>query len=155
MKRFAFRPARAAAVVLIGAALPLAAAASANASTTLWGCTVDPKDPVFDHINPANGDKVILYQYEITCAAGRTVEVEQHIHEEDPGSYTHITDNTRSEHFSTGDTVTKGWLNTLPQADVSGAEEMYHQVKFRVTLDNLSQSGWTAFEKSAVQKFSN
>ena len=154
MKRFAFRPARAAAVVLIGAALPLAAAASANASNTLWGCTVDPKDPVFDHIND-NGDKVILYQYEMTCAAGRTVEVEQHIHENDPNSYTHITDNTRSTHFSSADTVTKGWLNTLPQADVSGAEEMVHLVKFRVTLDNLSQSGWTAFDYSAEQQFSN
>ncbi len=154
MKRFAFRPARAAAVILIGAALPLAAAATAHASTPLWGCTVDPLDPVFDHIND-NGDKVILYQYEITCAAGRTVEVEQHIHEEDPHSYTHITDNTRSESFSAAGTVTKGWLNTLPQADVSGAEEMYHQVKFRVTTDDLATSGWTAFEKSAVQQFSN
>lgn len=156
MKKFALRPRHVAAAALVAAALPFAAVATANASTYEWGCTVTPLRPVFDHINPANGNKVIRYDYRITCSAGRSIEVDQHIHEEDPAPNAddHWTSNTRSESFPTTRTVTKGWLHTLPAGEV-GAEEVYHQVSFRVTPDNLSQSGWTAFEASAVQQFTN
>jgi hypothetical protein len=157
MMRFSVSGARKVALVaIVAVAAPFATITSAEASTTNWGCTVTPLRPVFDHINPANGDKVILYNYTVTCAAGRTIEVNQHIHEEDSvNNYTHQTSNVQDRYFSNDDTVTMGWLLTLRQDDVSGAEEMYHQVSFEVTPDNQSQSGWTPFERSAVQQFSN
>lgn len=156
MKKLSLRPRHAAAAVIVAAALPFVAVTTANAAVPYWGCTVTPLRPVFDHINPANGNKVIRYDYTITCSAGRTVTVDQHIHEEDPAPNAddHWTDNTRDEYFASSGTVTKGWLHTLPAGEV-GAEEVYHQVSFRVTPDNLSQSGWTAFEASAVQQFTN
>ncbi len=147
---------RVAAAAIVAAALPLAYVTPAHAATTLWGCTVDPEVPVYDHINPANGNKVIRYDMTVTCAAGRTVEIEQHIHEQDNGlnNDDHITDNTRSRLFSATDTVTMWWENTLPNTDID-REEMYHTVRFRVTTTNLAQSGWTSFEMSPVQSFSN
>ncbi len=153
MKRFAFRPARAAAVVLVGAALPFAAVATANASTTNWGCTVSPLRPVYDHTNSA-GVKVIRYNMTVNCSAGRTIDIEQHVHEYDNwGSDDHITTSDRNRHFSTTDTVTM-WLDyPLPDTEI-GDESMYQHVSFRVTPDDLSQSGWTAWEDSPIQVFS-
>jgi hypothetical protein len=149
-------PRKVALIALVAAAAPLAGIASAEASTTNWGCTVTPERPVFDHINPANGDKVIRYNMTVTCAAGRTITIDQHIHEEDSvNNYTHQTSNVRSRHFPSADTVTMYWDLTLRNDDVSGAEEQYHTVSFQVELDNLSQSGWTSFERSPVQQFSN
>jgi hypothetical protein len=43
----------------------------------------------------------------------------------------------------------------LRNDDVSGAEEHYHTVSFQVVPDDLSESGWTSFERSPVQQFSN
>lgn len=155
MKLSALSPRRVAVVALVAAALPFAGIAPANASTTLWGCTVDPERPVFDHINPANGNKVIRYDMTVTCAAGRTVEIEQHIHEDDgQNGDDHITSNVRDRQFSTADTVTMWWENTLPNTEID-REEMYHTVRFQVTLTNLSQSAWTTYEDSPVQSFSN
>jgi hypothetical protein len=51
--------------------------------------------------------------------------------------------------------VTIYWDLTLWRSDISSAEEMYHTVSFQVEMDNLSESGWTAFERSPVQQFSN
>ena len=155
MKRFALHPRRAAAVAaLVAATVPFAAVTPANASTYTWGCSLNPEVPVWDHVNPANGKDVIRYDMSITCDSGRTIQFEQHIHEADSGNDDHITSNVRSRHFATADTITMGWLNTLPNTEID-KEEMYHQVKFRVTLDNLSQSPWTSFEASPVVKFKN
>ena len=147
---------RVAAIAVVAAALPFAGMASASASTTLWGCTVTPLRPVFDHINPANGNKVIRYNYTVTCAGGRTIEVNQHIHEQDGGlnADDHLASNVQSRTFATTGTVTMGWLLTMVTGEV-GAEELYHTDSFRVTTTNLAQSGWTAFEDSPVQAFSN
>jgi hypothetical protein len=155
MKLSVLNPRRVAAVALVAAAVPLAGMTSANAATS-WGCTVTPERPVFDHINPANGDKVIRYNMTVTCASGRTVEIDQHIHEQDGGlnADDHIFSTVRSRHFTTSDTVTMWWDKTLQDGEL-GQEEMYQTVSFRVTLDNLSQSGWTTYEDSAVQPFSN
>jgi hypothetical protein len=147
---------KAALITLVAAAAPFAGLVSADASTSTWGCTLTPERPVFHHDNINNGDKVIRYNMTITCAAGRTITFEQHIHEEDSyNNYTHQTQNTRSRHFSTADTITMYWDLTLRQDDVSGAEEQYHTVKFWVEMDDQSSSPWTAFERSAVQQFSN
>lgn len=149
-------PRKVALVAVVAAVAPFAAIASTEASTTNWGCTVTPQRPVFDRINPANGDKVIRYNMTVTCAAGRTITIEQHIHEEDSvNNFTHQTQNVRSRHFSSTDTVTMYWDLTLRNDDISSAEEQYHTVSFQVELDNLSESGWTTFERSPVQQFSN
>ena len=109
-------------IALVAAAAPFAGIASAEASTSNWGCTVHPEAPVFDHINPANGDKVIRYDMTVTCAAGRTIDVNQHIHEEDsPTNSTTTSTRTSERHFATADTMTMGWLLTLRQDDISGA----------------------------------
>src|SRR5690349_21138110 len=100
-------PRKVALVALVAAVAPFAFVASAEASTTTWGCTVTPLRPVFDHINPANGDKVIRYDSTITCAAGRTITIDQHIHEEDSvNNYTHQASNVRSWYFPTAATRT-------------------------------------------------
>ena len=156
MKLSTLNPRKIALVALVAATLPLAGIASANGSTSTWGCSVDPERPVFDHINPANGNKVIRYDMTVNCAAGRTVEIEQHIHEQDGGlnKDDHITSNVRDWHFSTASTVTMWWENTLPNTEL-GQEEMYQTVKFRVIMDDLSSSPWMSFEDSPVQAFSN
>lgn len=156
MKLSALISRRVAVVAVAAASLPFAAITSADASTPLWGCTVNPERPVYDHINPANGNKVIRYNMTVTCASGRTVEIDQHIHEQDGGlnADDHIFSTVRTRHFSSSDTVTIWWEKTLEAGEI-GAEEMYQTVSFRVTLDNLSQSGWTSFEDSPVQAFSN
>ena len=47
------------------------------------------------------------------------------------------------------------WLDsTLPDTEL-GQEEMFQHVRFRVTLDDLSRSGWTSYQDSSVQKFRN
>lgn len=149
-------PRKLALIALLTAAAPFAGIVSAEASTTSWGCTVTPQRPVFDHINPTNGKKVIRYNMTITCAAGRTISVDQQIREEDTvNDYTLQTANVRDRYFPAADTVTMYWDLTLRNDDISSAEEQYQAVRFQVELDNLSQSGWTAYERSAVQQFSN
>jgi hypothetical protein len=141
---------------LVAATAPFVGLTSADASTTTWGCTVHPERPVFDHINPANGDKVIRYDMTVTCSAGRTIYLNQHIHEEDsPTRSKHQVENDYERHFASSETVTMGWLLTLRQDDPSGAEEQFHMVSFQVETDNQATSDWTAYDKSVVQQFSN
>lgn len=149
-------PRRVAVVAVVAASLPLASMSSADAANSLWGCSVEPERPVFDHINPANGNKVIRYDMTVECVGGRTVEIDQHIHEEDDGlnDDDHIFSVTRTRHYSDDDTVTIWWEKTLETGEL-GAEEMYQTVRFRVTTDDLAQSGWTSYDASPVQQFSN
>ncbi len=153
MKRLALRPRRVAAVALVAAALPLAAAATANASTTSNGCTVDPLRPVYSYTNGA-GVKVIRYNMTVTCNAGRTIRVDQHVHEQDGGlnADDHITSSARNRYFATTDTVTM-WLESgLPDTEL-GDEEMIQRVRFNVTSNGVT-SPWTAWEESPMQQFS-
>ncbi len=152
MKRFAFRPARAAAVVLIGAALPFAAVATANAQSSS-GCSVTPLRPVYDHTNSA-GVKVIRYDMTVTCDADRTINIEQHVHEQDGGlnGDDHITTSNRSRYFATTDTVTMWLESPLPDNEI-GDEEMFHLERFTVTSNGVT-SGLTGWQDSPVQQFS-
>jgi hypothetical protein len=156
MKISLLSPRRVAVVALVAASVPFASISSADASTSLWGCTVNPERPVWDHTNPANGRSVIRYDLTVTCAAGRTVEIDQHIHEQDGGVNPddHIFSTVRSRHFSGSDTITMWWEKTLEAGEI-GAEEMYQTMNFRVTMDDLSQSGWSSWEDSPVQAFPN
>src|SRR6476620_10973440 len=70
----------------LGAAMiavaPLTLALPAEAATTAHGCTVAPLAPVFAGLNAA-GAKQVRYNVLITCAANRSVEVQQTFMEDD------------------------------------------------------------------------
>lgn len=152
MKHTTRRSRRALAAALLATALPLVAVGTAQASTTSSGCTVSPLRPVFDHFN-ASGVKVIRYNMTVSCDAGRTIEIEQHVHEADSiNADDHITTSNRSRYFATTDTVTMWLENSLPDTEI-GDEEMYQHVSFRVTSNGVT-SPWTAWEDSPEQQFS-
>jgi hypothetical protein len=152
MKHTTRRSRRALAAALLATALPLVAVGTAQASTTSSGCTVSPLRPVFDHFN-ASGVKVIRYNMTVSCDAGRTIEIEQHVHEADSiNADDHITTSNRSRYFATTDTVTMWLENSLPDTEI-GDEEMYQRVSFRVTSNGVT-SPWTAWEDSPEQQFS-
>ena len=114
---------------------------------------MSPLRPVYDHTNSA-GVKVIRYDMTVTCDAGRTIDIEQHVHEYDNwGDDDHITTSLRNRHFSTTDTVTM-WLKfPLPNTEIND-ESMYQHVRFEVTGDDGWHSGWTSWEDSPIQVFS-
>lgn len=146
------RSRRAFAATLVAMVLPLVAVGTAQASTTSSGCTVSPLRPVFDHFNSA-GVKVIRYNMTVTCDAGRTIEIEQHVHEADTiNADDHITTSNRSRYFATADSVTMWLENSLPDTEI-GDEEMYQHVSFRVSSNGVT-SPWTAWEDSPEQQFS-
>jgi len=152
MKVSTRRSRRALAAALLATALPLVAVGTAQASTTSSGCTVSPLRPVFDHFNAA-GVKVIRYNMTVSCDAGRTVEIEQHVHEADSvNADHHITTSNRSRYFATTDSVTMWLENSLPDTEI-GDEEMYQHVSFRVTSNGVT-SPWTGWEDSPEQQFS-
>ena len=152
MQLSARRARRALAAALLATALPLVAVGTAHASTTESGCTVSPLRPGFDHGNSA-GVKVIRYNMTVTCDAGRTVEIEQHVHEADTiNADDHITTSNRSRYFATADSVTMWLENSLPDTEI-GDEEMYQHVSFRVTSNGVT-SPWTDWEDSPEQQFS-
>ncbi len=144
---------RAVGIALAAAALPLTVAASASATTTSSGCTVSPLRPVYDHHNAA-GVKVIRYNVTVTCDAGRSIELDRHVHEEDGGlnNDDHISTTTHNRYFASTDTVTMWAEVSLPDTEI-GDEEMYQQVSFRVSSNGVT-SPWTAWELSPVQQFS-
>lgn len=89
----------------------------------------------------------------VTCDAGRTIEVEQHVHEADSiNADDHITTSNRSRYFATADSVTMWLENSLPDTEI-GDEEMYQHVSFRVSSNGVT-SPWTAWEDSPEQQFS-
>ena len=152
MKHTTRRSRRALAAALLATALPLVAVGTAQASTTSSGCTVSPLRPVFDHFN-ASGVKVIRYNMTVSCDAGRTIEIEQHVHEADSiNADDHITTSNRSRYFATTDSVTMWLENSLPDTEI-GDEEMYQHVSFRVTSNGVT-SPWTDWEDSPEQQFS-
>ena len=149
---------RKAALALTGIAalaMPLAVAGSASASTDAR-CTVTPLKPVLDHLN-SSGEKVIRYETEVTCSAGRSIEILDERRDHDNLSTDDFEgSNTWNLRFDgTTHTVTKYVLAVLPDADGWGDdnEEMYHAVGFQVTSDNGVVSAWTSWENSPVVSF--
>lgn len=144
---------RAAAVALAAAALPLAGISSAQASTSSSGCTVSPLRPYYVYHNAA-GVKVIRYDVTVSCDADRTIELERHVHEQDGGlnNDDHIATSNHDRYFPSTSSVTMWAEVSLPDTEL-GDEEMYQQVKFRVTSNGVT-SPWTAWELSPTQQFS-
>ena len=136
-------------------AMPLAVAGSASAATNASGCTVNPLKPVYDHMN-SSGQKVIKYETEVTCSAGRSIEILDERRDHDNLSTDDFEgSNTYNLRFDRAETVTKYVLAVLPDADGWGDnnEEMYHSVGFQVTEDNGYVSQWTNWEDSAIVTF--
>ena len=126
-------------------AMPLAVAGSASASTTASGCTVTPLKPVYDHMN-SSGQKVIKYETKVYCDAGRSIEIQDEILEQD---WTSADDYYGTKiynlSFDSAGTRYVSVMKALPDADAWGDdnEEMYHATGFEVTPDSGSGSGWT------------
>jgi hypothetical protein len=137
-------------------AMPLAVAGSASAATTRGGCTVTPLKPVYDHMD-SSGQKVIKYETKVYCDAGRSIEIQDEILEQD---WTSADDYYGTKiydlRFDSAGTTYVHVMKALPDADAWGDdnEEMYHATGFQVTPDNGSVSGWTPdWDDSPVATF--
>ena len=128
----------------------------AHAATTRDGCTVDPLTPYHNGTFTAGGDKWINYDVEITCSAGRTVQVVMERMEADSGlngadDFIGMSDTTR--YFSTSTTIIWRITGVLPDNDggFDQYSEMYQQVGFQVTINGAAPGSWTNWEESAVR----
>lgn len=132
------------------AALSVAVASPASAATTSNGCTVAPLKPVFAGFN-SSGVKLVNYRISVNCLPGRTALIEQERYEQDP--FPNPDDPTGNNRFSASNVVTIPVIRPLPDTEI-GAEEIYHQVRFRVTSNGVT-SPPTAFESSPVLPITN
>lgn len=128
----------------------------AHAATTRDGCTVDPKTPYHNGTFTAGGSKYINYDVEITCSAGRSIQVVMDRMEADSGlngadDFIGMSDTTRS--FSSSKTITWTVTGVLPDNDggFDQYSEMYQQVGFQVTVDGSAPGAWTNWEASGVR----
>lgn len=129
--------------LLAAAAAPLALALPAEAATTANGCTVRPLKPTFAGFS--GGVKQIRYEVVFSCAAGRTIEVQQLAMEDDstPDQFINTRVHTRTFVSSTVATRSATWA--LPDTE-AGNEEVYQKVRFRVSAGGGPVSAWTPFE---------
>lgn len=149
--------------LVAAAALPLAVAAPAQASTTRDGCTVNPLPPEFRGTFTPGAVPYVYYPYEVSCtgsASGLSVQVKtvtweadlagragdidangvNHADEDRIGAAT----TTRTFGAAGGATVVDV-RGVLPHTDTDFDEEVYHSVKFRVTSGPVT-GGWTTPE---------
>ena len=138
------------------AAAPVALAVPASAATTLQGCTVNPLTPVF--AGWTAGVKQVRYNVAIACTPDRTVQVEQVVIEDDTAPDVDDPIVVRSNSIPSGANGlfdTRGIKEALPDTE-GGPEEMYHNVRFRVTPTATGVPGpWTAFERSGTLTIAN
>ena len=136
------------------AAAPLALAVPAHAATTANGCTVNPLTPVFAGVTGPPVVKKVRYNFVVSCAPGRSVEVQQMYFEDDvppnPDDFT----GTDSNPYNPTGIQTKGNTELLPDTE-AGPEEIYQKVRFRVTPTGGAPFGWTAFESSGTLTITN
>jgi hypothetical protein len=150
---------RTAARVLVFAAVlaaGLGVMSPAQAATTRDGCTVDPLTPYHNGTFTAGGQKWINYDVEITCSAGRSVQLVMDRMEADSGlngadDFIGMSDTIKS--FSTSRTIIWSITGVLPDNDggLDQYSEMYHQVGFQVTTFAGVAGAWTNWEKSPVR----
>ena len=137
------------AAVAASAALSVAMASPASANTSS-GCTVTPLKPIFAGFN-SSGVKLVNYRISVSCTSGRTVSIDQQRYEEDPWpNGDHFLGSTS---FSTSGVTTLSNVRTLVDGEL-GDEEVYHNVRFRVSSNGVT-SPWTSYQKSSVLTIGN
>ena len=159
------RKSRVALSVVAAAVIPLALAPSAQASHTQSGCTVTPQAPYFAGTYIAGNVPEVYYPYDLVCVpspAAMSVEVKTETWEQDlfgrAGDVdANGVDNADEDYIGQAITNTSLGSNggartvlvkgVLPHTDTDGNEEIWHQVKFRVT-SGLVTSPWTSFHLS-------
>jgi hypothetical protein len=143
-------------VLAIAAALAIGVGISspAYATTTRDGCTVVPKAPYHNGTYTGTGDKWINYDVDITCSAGRSIQLVMDRMEEDYGlnadDFIGMSDTTRT--FTSSSTWTWSITGVLPDNDgtLDHYSEMYLQVGFQVTVNGVP-GVWTNWDKGPVQ----
>ncbi|GIJ44052.1 hypothetical protein Val02_09380 [Virgisporangium aliadipatigenens] len=130
--------------------VPLGLATPASAGTYYTGCTIDPVTPYANGDLNANGVKMVNYEVDVDCASGREVEIEMRRWEYDANNADDLigTSTLHNSFYTAGGTLTRTVEGALPNTDDFGdnVEEMYQCVRFRVTLTNLFQTPFTAWE---------
>lgn len=137
------------AALATSAALSVAMASPAAANTSS-GCTVTPLKPIFAGFN-SSGVKLVNYRISVSCTSGRTVSIDQQRYEEDP--WPNGDDFLGSTSFSTSGVTTLSNVRTLVDGEL-GDEEVYHNVRFRVSSNGVT-SPWTSYQKSSVLTIGN
>ena len=143
-------------VVAAALAVGLGVMSPAHAATTRDGCTVDPLTPYHNGTTNSSGEKMINYDVEITCTAGRTIVLVDEILEEDSGfngadDFIAMSDLTR--YFGSSSTIIWRITDDLPDNDggLDQYSEMYHQVGFQVTVNGSAPGSWTNWEESPTR----
>jgi hypothetical protein len=162
------RAAMAAAALTLGmgavslATVPAAQAAPAAASTqagivhatavqaSAGPCTVKALKPYFSGRFTLSGKKIVIYPIRVTCTRGNVnVHLQQKLMEADTGpdetQRNWFTPSGSPLHFSTPGTKTIYTEYRLSNLDWIGAEEVYHNVKFRVSSNGVF-STWHGVE---------
>lgn len=129
---------------LIAAALPIAAAASAQAHSTS-GCTVEPLKPIYSYTN-SSGVKVIDYRISVNCTPGRYAHITQERYESD--SWPNPDDHLGTSTFTARGVQTLHNYRTLVDTEL-GQEEVYQRIRFHVHSDNGVVSGNTGWHSSS------
>jgi hypothetical protein len=145
------------AAAVAAAALPTVLAAPAQAGTlSKDGCTATPLKPV--HVRNSDFSiKVIDYRIDVTCRADRVFTYNQRVREDDSGAGDVVlasrTTSYRFTHASGTRTIVIHGTHELPDTE-NGAEEMYHDLRFRVSSGGVNGS-WTARTQSTRASFAN
>ena len=144
-------------VLAITAALAvgLGVASPAYATTTRDGCTVVPKGPYHNGTYTSAGDKWINYDVDVTCSAGRSIQLIMDRMEADSGlngadDFIGMSDTTHT--FTNAGTWTWSVTGVLPDNDggFDHYSEMYLQVGFQVTVNGVP-GVWTNWDPGPVR----
>jgi hypothetical protein len=133
--------------------LPLTLVTVPAQAATSNGCTVTPLPPVLVGTTAA-GVPIVHFSTNVSCAAGRVVEIKDQRREADApagisgddsyGSTTHLVP------FGTSGSTVVTVADEVTSTE-SGNEEVYHRTSFRVfTLTNPGGSASTAYQNSGV-----
>ena len=141
--------------LLAAAAAPLALAVPAEATTSARGCTVRPVRPAF--AGTVAGVKQVRYDVAFSCAGNRQIEIQQAFWEldapPDPDDFNGYAWQSRT--FAQPNVALRGVTRPLDDDDLGNAEEIYQNVRFRVSVGGGAFSSWTTYESSPVLTIAN
>jgi hypothetical protein len=141
------------------AAVPLLMTVGTAEARSGYGCTVSPQPTVVTGLD-TSGYKLMSNKINVTCSAGRSVQIRQQVWEEDWDGWLFsdgddlIADNLYNHSFVTasGSTVINS-IRRVPNTEDSN-EEMYQRVSFRVTSNGVT-SPWTDWERTPYRSIAN